>query len=1127
MRHGKVILSWAGVVALLLLVLPLLIPVAQAQETTASIQGVVKDQTGATVPNATVEVSSPVLIGTKKLQTDESGYYRFANLPPGTYTLTVRAAGFRTSKRENILLATGRLPTIDVMLEVGATTETIEVSGMAPVVDVSQSKVQTNITQDIIDMVPKGRSFQSLILMAPGARAEPLMGGNNTGAVGYQIDGASNAENAYLVEGQETGSIQTGASAANVPMEFIQEVQIKSSGFEAEYGGALGGVVNVIQKHGGKAWHGSVFTSYQGAAFDAGPNGTLRKNPDIGASSGSRLDQPIQNYRPKKDHYRNWDPGFEVGGPLVKDRLWMFLSTVPRFSRLERTVKMNLLGPGNRTFTQAVDTYYSLARLDVLATNKIRLFGSWQYNYQKGRGTSLPAADDVNGARNLNAGDNPDNYNSGIGYVQPNLIYNVGADITITPALVVTTRFGYFFTDYQDRGLPVGIRYFYRDTTYPYSTGNAPAPASLPNINGTDTLGNAAPSLVQSTGFSNIGANSATLFDKYARTSFSSDLAYFKKAFGTHNLKGGYAFNKLSNNVLNGYNTADVYIAFGLEWFPTLSSAYTPGAGRTSPGEHCADVIFENQALYGLTAAQATAAGCRGNWGTVNLRDLGTTGTVQSYNHSLYVQDSWTVGHGVTINAGVRFDKESLPSYSSGYPGIYFGFADKIAPRLGASWDVLRNGKLKAYGSFGYFYDIMKYELPRGSFGGDWWHDCVYTLDSPNFFVGFVPQRSGAGNHYCPGTGDATGTISGGRFIANEDFRVPSNNPRSAIDPITGLPRSGVDPNLKPMKQHELVLGADWAITPTLAFESRWTRKRLDRTIEDAGVLTQFGEQYYIVNPGFGDHAVSCTGCPPNPKAQRRYDGLEFRLSKRNTNKWLGSVSYTYSRLYGNYSGLTASDLADGAGRNSPNVLRAFDEPFMSFYANGKVVDGPLATDRPNAISGFGYYRLKWWKMETWLGIHEAWYSGTPLSTYVSVWGAPVYVEGRNVLVDITRDPATGAWVRNGAANRRTPSYNQTNLNFVHEMHVNADNENMKVSFEMNLVNAFNQHSPTFINQNLIRSGSLTGGAIAGPNYNVLLTGYDYLGIANSQNKIFNSLYGQTYGFQSPREIRFKVKFSF
>ncbi len=133
------------------------------------------------------------------------------------------------------------------------------------------------------------------------------------------------------------------------------------------------------------------------------------------------------------------------------------------------------------------------------------------------------------------------------------------------------------------------------------------------------------------------------------------------------------------------------------------------------------------------------------------------------------------MGHGLTLNLGVRFDKEHVPTFVEGNPGISFGFGDKVAPRLGAAWDVMRNGKLKLYGSFGYFYDIMKYELPRGSFGGDYWHDCVYAVDDPNIFTSIVPIR-GSDGHYCPRTGEATGNITGARFIANEDFRLPVND---------------------------------------------------------------------------------------------------------------------------------------------------------------------------------------------------------------------------------------------------------------------------------------------------------------------------------------------------------------
>ena len=125
---------------------------AFAQETTAGLQGTVRDPQGLVVANATVEISGASLIGVKKVQTDSSGYYRFANLPPGEYTIVVSGANFRTLKQPGLRLDTGKLPTVDVRLEVGQLEQTVEVSSAAPLVDVTTSKVQTNVTTEIIEL---------------------------------------------------------------------------------------------------------------------------------------------------------------------------------------------------------------------------------------------------------------------------------------------------------------------------------------------------------------------------------------------------------------------------------------------------------------------------------------------------------------------------------------------------------------------------------------------------------------------------------------------------------------------------------------------------------------------------------------------------------------------------------------------------------------------------------------------------------------------------------------------------------------------------------------------------------------------------------------------------------------
>jgi outer membrane receptor protein involved in Fe transport len=1107
----------------------LTVPLAVAQETTAGLQGTVRDATGSSVPKASVEVTSPALIGVKKAETDTTGAFRFTNLPPGTYTVTTTATGFRTNKQQGVELQVGHLPTLSITMEVGTVTETVDVSAQASLIDPTQSKVQTNISStNLMNLPTQSLSFQSVIQFAPGARSEPLQGG-------YQVNGASNSENAYLVEGQETASIIDGHSQANVPMDFIQEVQVKTNGFEAEYGGALGGVVNVVQKSGSNEVHGSIFTYYNSDRFNAKPNANQIRNPQYSANyqGNKRLDQPLEYYFPVKDHSRVVDPGFTLGGPLVKDRLWAFVSGAPDFNNLARTVNFTFPGAvGARTFHDTINTYYSLAKLDFLATQKIRLFGSWQYNYQRGTGTSLPGADDIHGQFNSVASTNPDNFNGSIGYVAPNVLYNTGADITITPSLVATTRFGYFTYNFEDRGKPSGIQYTYRDTNYPYATGNAPAPIGTKALNGATIP----TQFANSTGYTNIGGNSQTQYDLWQRYNFSQDLALFKNWHGTHNLKFGYGFQHATDNTLVGYNTADVYVAYGVPYNPTTAG------GKAN----CANIVKQNQAQYGVAGGNADGTACQGLWGTVNLRDVSTGGKVGGWNHSFYVQDGWTVGKYLTLNLGLRMDKESLPSYdtTTGYQGVSFGWGQKMAPRLGASYDVLHNGKVKLFGSFGYFYDIMKYNLPQGSFGGQYWHDCVYAMDDPNY-LGIVPQRDATANHtpYCPATGGgspALGVVPNARFIENVDYREPANAPSQ----IGSLGKTGlIDPNLKPMRQHVYTFGAAWEISRNWVFEPTYTRTRLDRTIEDSGVITADGEIYYIVNPGEGVNksVPNCTGCPANPKAIRNYDGLEFRLTRRFADHLFGNFSYTYSRLYGNYSGLTSSDVSDGIGRNGANTDRAFDEPFMQFDAHGNVINGPLATDRPHTVKVNVFYTPKFGKFNPTLGVFQQLYSGTPLSSYMSIAGAPVFVEGRGKFVQVNRDPTTGNWSLGTISDARTPHFAQTDLSLFQDFHVSKSNEKLIARVGADCLNCLNQHHVTIINQNMLRTGTVTpyqcGSAgvtctsvtdqQAGFNYASVEKGYDYAAFTNATGSTLSTLYGNPQAWQAPRSMRFQVRFTF
>src|SRR5580704_5803345 len=168
-------------VVLCLFVVSLFASTAFAQETTAGLQGTVTDPSGAVVSNAQVALTGTTLVGGKQQATDGSGYFRFANLPPGNYVVKVSANGFKTLKREGLTLEIGHLPTLDLKLEVGTSETVVEVSGAAPVIDVTTTRNMTNITEDVISDVPHGRSFQSVIQFAPMARNEPLEGAQGNG----------------------------------------------------------------------------------------------------------------------------------------------------------------------------------------------------------------------------------------------------------------------------------------------------------------------------------------------------------------------------------------------------------------------------------------------------------------------------------------------------------------------------------------------------------------------------------------------------------------------------------------------------------------------------------------------------------------------------------------------------------------------------------------------------------------------------------------------------------------------------------------------------------------------------------------------------------------------------------
>ena len=306
----------AALVAVALLVA---LPVA-AQETTGAITGAVRGQDGALLPGATVVVTGP--IGNVQAVSDERGEFRFPRLPSGRYTVKASLSGFATGESA-VDLTVGSTGRVEFTLGLATVTETVNVVGESSAMDITSSSTTTNISRERIDLIPRGRDFTDVVAQAAGAANESQAGG-------ISIDGSSGSENRFVIDGIDTTDPQDGTSAVPLRADFLEEVQVKSAGYAAEYGGSTGGVINVITKSGANAWHGGVLAQYEQRSWGGDVRPILRDD----------LDQQHvhRTSTPRRTTSGGWTPGFFLSGPILKDRLWFFGSYQPGIRSTERTV---------------------------------------------------------------------------------------------------------------------------------------------------------------------------------------------------------------------------------------------------------------------------------------------------------------------------------------------------------------------------------------------------------------------------------------------------------------------------------------------------------------------------------------------------------------------------------------------------------------------------------------------------------------------------------------------------------------------------------------------------------------------------------------------------------------------
>jgi outer membrane receptor protein involved in Fe transport len=917
------------------------------------VRGVVADPTGAAIPSAFVRVTSNSLPRGVTTQTDAHGSYALPNLPVGSYAVTVSAPGFHTLLYHHLEIRLGVQLTFNARMSLGPVADAIEVNEPAPPSDLTTSQTATQIDANAFEALARGRSFHTILMMAPGVRTEAKAG--SAGVAGISVDGASGSENSYFIDGVDVTDVMTGALRAqnSIPFEFIRELQVKSGGFEAEFGGATGGVVNVTTRGGSNDFHGDVQLELTASNWNARDRGYFQRS----VTDASKA----EFFRPAEDSYRVFYPGASFGGPILRDRMFGYLSYMPEVERTNRTI--DHVVDGRRTYTMDRNRQYSLGRLDYSPASRLQISASWVWSPAR-RDGFLPIRDPRVRASAPEA--------SSLGDVSPSQSVSTTASYSVDGRTLLSVRYGYKYlnwrtTRYPDSSLPY---FLYRSP----SVGVAGIPEKLQGPAGTQSY----------------AASLVTMRDVTTRHNLYLDGSRVTTIGGQqHIFKAGYSLNRLFNDPLDGYPTGYFDIFWG--------RAFSRGS------------IVNEGGSYGYYV-----------WQDGPRHNTSATGR----NHGLYVQDTWRVTPRLTVNAGVRMEREFMPPYQRVVNGrevanpIDFSWGDKFAPRLGAAWDITGSGDWKLSGSFGLFYDVMKYGLARAAFGGETWFSHVYRLNDTNL------QALSLGN---PGA-------LGEPITSFNNRSVPVNDQGQW---------QGIDKDLKPYTSREFTVALERRLRSRVTLGVRYSRKELLRAVEDVGVLDANDNEVYIVgNPGFGltrDPSSVYGATTPNgqewlvPKAKRQYDALEARVEGRVRGySLLGS--YTFSRLYGNYAGLANSD---EAGRMDPSISRSFDLPTYYFDSTGsqRNTEGRLATDRPHVFKLFGWRDFSNRFGVSSAGITQLAMSGGLDSTTITYMTAPTFPFGRGDL-------------------GRMPVFTQTDMNVSHTFRLG---ERYGLKVEANAINLLNQ----------------------------------------------------------------------
>jgi len=806
---------------------------AHAQNTAVIFGEVVDVSKGnAPVPDAIVVVESPNLQGEQTSMSDEKGQYRVDQLPPGDYRVKVVAPGFREFNIGDVHVYVGRQIKLPIgMLPEVLTGETIVVNQVTSTIDQSTSGAGLTITKDYLERVTTKRSFQDISEATPGAQ---------TDYYGISFSGSTSPENATLIDGANLSSPGYGVNNLTLPPEFFDQIDVKTGGYMPEYGQATGGFVDSVTKIGGNETHGSVFSYTTPLRLAAVPIG--RQGEAINGVQQQVLRQDI---------------GFEVGGAIVKDKLWFHVGLAPRIIHNSFTknyqsqvddgsggalldtagvpVTQPIAGTSKR-YTQTEQMYQYTAKLtyNISEDHRVSLQSQGNPTLSQGYHPDFSAAGGLNGDPSSFLMDRRSGVYSGL------LSYDGKA---LDRKLLLSARVSYSQNDKLDMP-PIGSR----ATSVVHQT-----PHNITDFDNDPTVGAACSSPFASgdprcpvTNYTTGGVG----FNEYNRGErwiAKGTAAYLLNLLGTHQLKAGFEFNRTSYYGRAAYtNGVAIY---------DRDSIYIDARRFGKVVDPNADPASEDPSAI---AYQAN----RTNYTYFN-------------NYTAYLQDSWNIeAINVNINGGARLDFQEIfgkttdPS-GSGYQR--FMAVQNWSPRIGINWDFLGNGRAKLFGSYGRFYELIPLSIADRGFPTE--------------------QQVQSVREHCT------------------DSQNPQNCTATARFPIGGDPTT-VLPGLQGQFVDTYVAGAEWQALTDLLLGINYTHSNYGQVIED--LSNDDGNSYFVGNPGAGaakttaavDRVTGRSKQVPFPTPQRIYDAMNIYVQKSLRNNFLLTASYTLSFLRGHYSGL-------------------------------------------------------------------------------------------------------------------------------------------------------------------------------------------------------------------------------